>query len=146
MAAPTRVAVVNHDSVFLRLTDQILKTDGMKAILCPSGTSAHQVIVDEKPDIVMIDTWLNTRDEGWALLQTLRLDPQTKDLPILLCSSAPDEVKARSDHLVAMRNVLILPKPFDPEALLRAIHRLADPAARWNVHAQASIDDVAAGS
>lgn len=142
VASPIRVAVVDHDPVFLRLTEQILRSEGYDVILCPSGTKAHIVVASHQPDVVMIDTWLSTHDDGWSLLQTLRLDPETDHIPILLTSSAAEDVRDLAADRTAMRNVLILAKPFASVGLLHAVARLTDPAAKWDIAAWASIDDI----
>jgi CheY-like chemotaxis protein len=126
MAATARIAVVNHDSVFLRLIDRVLRGDGHEPILCPSGTAAHEVIVQQQPDLIMIDTWLEVQEAGWALVQTLRLDEATRRIPILICSSDPNEVKRRAGQLETMPNVDVLPKPFDPESLLAKVAQMMD--------------------
>jgi CheY-like chemotaxis protein len=130
MAGPKTIAIVNHDPVFLRLVDVILENGGYNPVTCPSGTSAHDVIVRLQPDLVMIDTWLETRDQGWLIVQTLRLDEATLSIPILLTSSDPDGFQHRSLEVAAMTNMLILPKPFDPESLLLAAERIL--SAEWN--------------
>ncbi len=126
MAATARIAVVNHDSVFLRLIDLVLRGDGHEPIPCPSGTAAHEVIVQQQPDLIMIDTWLEVQEAGWALVQTLRLDEATRRIPSLICSSDPNEVKRRAGQLETMPNVDVLPKPFDPESLLAKLAHMMD--------------------
>ena len=126
MAETARIAVVNHDSVFLRLIDRIFRADGHEAILCPSGTAAHEVIVQQQPDLIMIDTWLEAQEAGWALVQTLRLDEATRRIPILICSSDPAEVRRRAGQLETMPGVDVLPKPFDPEALLAKVAQMTN--------------------
>ncbi len=126
MAATARIAVVNHDSVFLRLIDRVLRGGGYEPILCPSGTTAHEVIVQQQPDLIMIDTWLEAQEAGWALVQTLRLDEATRRIPILICSSDPTEVRLRAGQLETMPNVDVLPKPFDPESLLAKVAHMMD--------------------
>lgn len=58
--------------------------------------------------------------------QTLRLDEATRPIPILICSSDPNEVKRRAGHLETMPNVDVLAKPFDPEALLARMAQMMD--------------------
>jgi two-component system KDP operon response regulator KdpE len=140
MADPkARIAVIDHDPTFLRLIDRILTLAGYEAIVCPEGTSAHEVVLDNQPDVVMIDTWLATRDEGWVVLQTLRLDDATRGIPILLSTSDAEEVKRRSLEVKAMQNMLILPKPFDPDSLLDAVERLLD--SDWDRRANAAFHE-----
>lgn len=121
MVDARRIAVVNHEPVFLSLMQRILEVEGYEVTLCPEGTAAHSVIAREQPDVVVLDTWLETREGGWSLLQTLRLDDLTRHLPVLICSSDPDEVKRRMSMLEDLPNISFLPKPFDPQGLLRAV-------------------------
>jgi DNA-binding response OmpR family regulator len=116
-----RIAIVNHEPVFLSLMQRILEVEGYQVTLCPEGTAAHAVIAREQPDLVILDTWLETREGGWTVLQTLRLDDATRNLPILICSSDPDEVKRRMAQLETMPDVTFLAKPFDPDSLRHKI-------------------------
>lgn len=123
MADAPRISVVNHEPVFLSLMQRILDLEGYEVTLCPEGTAAHSVIAREQPALIILDTWLETREGGWSLLQTLRLDEATNSLPILICSSDPEEVKRRMTMLATMPNISFLPKPFDPQSLLIAIRK-----------------------
>jgi DNA-binding response OmpR family regulator len=119
-----RIAVVNHDAVFLGLIRKILESDGYEAVICPEGSAAHEIIASGQPDIIMLDTWLEFRESGWTLLQTLRLDDNTKHIPVVVCTSDPEALKARMTQVERMGNLKTLPKPFDPESLLAAIREM----------------------
>ena len=90
-----RIAVVNHDAVFLSLVRKILETEGYEAIICPEGTAAHEIISTGQPDLVLLDTWLEFRESGWTLLQTLRLDERTRDIPVVVATSDPETTKTQ---------------------------------------------------
>lgn len=123
MGDPLRIAICNHEPVFLSLMQRVLEVDGYQVTLCPEGTIAHSVIAREQPALIILDTWLETREGGWSLLQTLRLDDATRNLPILICSSDPEEVKRRMSQLKTMPNITFLAKPFDPQTLLRSVRQ-----------------------
>jgi CheY-like chemotaxis protein len=124
MADSTKIAVVNHDPVFMGLVRRILESDGCEALICPEGTTAHEVIATTSPSLILLDTWLEFRESGWTLLQTLRLDERTRDIPVVLATSDPEAAKARTPQLERMGNVRVIPKPFDPESLLRSIREM----------------------
>ena len=63
--------------------------------------------------------WAN-EDASWSLLQMLRMDPATADVPIVFCTGAVREVKALGDHLVTMGVTVVL-KPFNIDRLVEAI-------------------------
>lgn len=125
--AAKRIAVVDHDPVYMRLMEHILKVEGFQPIML-SGTEAHDVISRDLPDLVMIDTWLSRRDEGMALLQTLKLDEATKTIPLLIASSDPDDLSERLMELGGC--IEVLRKPFTEDLLLAAIHRLLAQSAQ----------------
>jgi DNA-binding response OmpR family regulator len=118
------IAVVNHDPVYLGLVQQILAVEGYEPLICPEGTAAHSVIVERQPDAVLLDTWLEHQESGWILLQTLRLDEQTMHIPILLCTSDPDGVKARIEQIEKLGQIRVLNKPFDPATMLREMKEM----------------------
>lgn len=134
------VFVVDRQMTFLRLMERILDEAEYKVTAIPAGEEAHELIATTKPDIVVIDTWLQVRDDGWELMQTLRLDTRTQSIPVILASSDAESVKEKASEISGMRNVLLLPKPFDPAALLHAIERVTDPSSSWDTNAQAKLD------
>lgn len=140
MAQQIHVFVVDHRDTFLRLMQSILKTAGYEATVCHAGDEAHQLISKLQPDVIVVDTWLQERDEGWELVQTLRLDEHTRHIPIVLASSDAERLQERASEIRAMRNVLLVPKPFDPETLLHAISRVTNPNNLWDSEAQAALD------
>jgi CheY-like chemotaxis protein len=120
MAAPL-IAVVNHESTFLRLMENLLHTEGYETIAIADGGSAYEVLKRDQPQLVIIDTWLGSRDRGLDLIQLLKLDPETAAIPILVVSS---DDKARVTEKLAHPSgdgIEVLFKPFDPEDLLTAI-------------------------
>ncbi|TMB94070.1 MAG: response regulator [Chloroflexi bacterium] len=125
MAAP-RIAIVNHDPVFLRLIDRLLTLEDFDVVVCPSGTLAHEVIVKAQPQLVMLDTWLEDRDAGWMLLQTLQLDERVSGIPVLICTSDREEFDTRV-HEGGPSNLRCIQKPFKPETLVSTIREMLTP-------------------
>lgn len=123
MAAPY-VAVVNSDSTFLRMVDGLLKQRGYETILLSSGSVAYDSLRDRHPDLIILDTWLETREQGWALLQSLKLDAEMSEIPVLLCSSDPTEIQSRASNLEKFENLEVMIKPFRAQELLEKITQL----------------------
>lgn len=140
MAKQIHVAVVHTDPVFLRLAALILKDGGYLATTCRSGPEAHGTVLASGADVVVVDTWPESRGEGWDLVQTLRLDEATKHIPIILTSSDPKDARHRAADSKAMRNVLVLGKPFVPEVLLAAVKRVTSLSAGLDNAAREDIE------
>jgi DNA-binding response OmpR family regulator len=126
MAAPL-IAVVNHDPVFLRLMESILTLEGYEVVVINDGTSAYEAIKRDRPQAIVVDTWLGERHAGWDLIQVLRLDNETASIPILVCSSDDaEEVKKKLAHARKSQSMATLPKPFDTHDLLSAVKQMLD--------------------
>lgn len=59
-------------------------------------------------------------EAGWKTLELLRLDPETTDIPVIICSADTRAVRAKEDWL-RERDVKILEKPFNLDDLLNMV-------------------------
>jgi DNA-binding response OmpR family regulator len=72
------------------------------------------------PDVVVLDHYLPGPATGMDLLRTLRADPNTRALPVVLLTAAPEveaEALAHDAHALGAR---YLAKPADPGVLVAA--------------------------
>lgn len=111
-----RIVVVNNDTDFLTLMGDLLETRGWEAVVCREGRSAVPIIKREMPDLVILDIRMEAPESGWTILELLTLDPMTRDLPVIVCSAAVQELQAREPWLNS-HGISILPKPFDIDDL-----------------------------
>ena len=118
------IAVVDHSPSFFRLMQAVLDSYGFRMLACADSNTASDEIAKAHPDLVLIDTWLKFEDEGWQVLQNLRLDPTTSEIPIIVSSTDTRNIAERTAELEAMKNVYLLPKPFSPEALMVALDQM----------------------
>jgi DNA-binding response OmpR family regulator len=123
MAAPL-IGIANHDPTLIRLLDHVLTDAGFQTAQLPEGSAAYEEIKKRRPDLVVLDTWLETRESGWALLQVLLLDAETREIPVLICSSDRDEFERRAGTLEGHAHYGILNKPYDIDKLVEKIHEM----------------------
>ena len=131
MAAPF-IAIANHDTAYIRLLGQVLDKAGFESTALPEGTLAYEEIKKRRPDLIILDTWLESREAGWTLFQMLRLDEETKQIPVLICSSDVEEFEKRAASLDDHTHVGVLHKPFDVDKLVLGIRLLLAPTATPN--------------
>lgn len=117
-----KIAIVNHDPVFLELIRKVIDKAGFTALVCPSGTAAQQIIRDEQPAMVLIDIWLDTNEDGRKVIQTLRLDEKTSHIPILV--STFDRTEGDYTSTQPPDLVQFIYKPFEPESLVKQIREI----------------------
>src|SRR3712207_1990749 len=105
------IAVLDGDWACKDLLVEVLTAAGYHAVGWTVGTDAAALIQHSRPDLVILDTWLQERDDGWALLQWLWRTPGTATIPVLVCSSDPQALHGRLP-LLAERGCAALAKPF----------------------------------
>jgi DNA-binding response OmpR family regulator len=126
MAAPL-IGIANHDPVFMRLLDQVLTEAGFQTLQLPGGSGAYDEIKKHRPDLILLDTWLDSREAGWILFQVLRLDRETRHIPVLICSSDLVEYEKRASALEEHSRVGVLNKPFDIDMLVARVRQMLAP-------------------
>lgn len=116
------IAVVNDDTIFLRLMDELLGAEeGYRVSTSYVGSEGHRFVKDLQPDLVILDLVFGNRaEEGWRTLDLLTLDPATRRIPVIVCSAATLELERHGEWLRGF-DVEVLRKPFDLDALLASI-------------------------
>jgi CheY-like chemotaxis protein len=116
------ILVLNSSKGFLDLMRTLLQEEGYRV---STENKAHETtddIASLNPDLLIIDfVWAND-DAGWRLLQTLKLDPRTKQIPAILCTTGVREVEALAPQLTKMEIEVVI-KPFDLDDILLAIRK-----------------------
>lgn len=114
------IAVVNDDPAFLELMHDLLTDERYQTILLHEGSSAYDMIRRQNTDLVILDLRLEHPEAGWKTLELLRLDPETTDIPVIVCSADTRALREKEDWL-RERDVKILEKPFNLDDLLMIV-------------------------
>lgn len=87
---------------------------GMTAREAASADEAIALARETRPDVILLDVFMPLED-GPAVLERLRQDPSTSDVPVIFMTANP----AESDvgKLLGLGAVAVLEKPFDPVTL-----------------------------
>jgi DNA-binding response OmpR family regulator len=121
------VAVVEDEPDILLLIDDLLQYAGYDTLLCMRGEDAHKTIRAAQPDIILLDLFLEHPKAGEQLLGLLDIDPQTRQIPVIICSSYLHTLEHRAE-LLQQRGHVLMPKPFDPDTLLATLAALSTQA------------------
>jgi CheY-like chemotaxis protein len=116
------VAVVNDDTTFLRLMDELLRVEeGYEVSTSFVGSEAYLFVRGLQPDLVVLDlVFGDNAEQGWRTLDLLTLDPATRRIPVVVCSATTVQLQDHADWLRRF-DVEVLPKPFDLDTLLEMI-------------------------
>ncbi|WP_264666903.1 ATP-binding protein [Azospirillum fermentarium] len=97
---------------------RILAAAGCRVTVTGNGAEALDTARSNPPDLVLSDVMMPTLD-GFGLLQALRADPQTSDIPVILLSARAGE-DARVEGLSAGADDYLV-KPFGARELVARV-------------------------
>jgi len=118
-----RIVVINDDTAFLDLMHDLLESEGgYEVAICREWDDAWAFVKEQRPSLVILDIRIGGEERGWAILNLLTLDPDTRQIPVIVCSAA---IQSLHDHqdLLSKYGVCALPKPFDIDTLLEYVAR-----------------------
>lgn len=117
---PPTIAVVDDDTAFLDLMSDLLSDEGYTTRVWKSAHGAFAAVRDLQPDLVILDIRLEHPEAGWNVLELLKLDPATTDIPVIVCSADTAFLKQKGDWF-EKKGYFSLEKPFDLNDLLATI-------------------------
>lgn len=121
--ARKRITIINDDEIYMDLMKDLLDEEGYKTTIWNRKDNAYYVIKRERPHLIIIDIRLQSPDEGWKILEQVRLDPMTTNIPAIVCSADTQSLRWKRRQLRLM-NCDVLEKPFRLEELLLAVEKL----------------------
>ena len=86
VAPVQKVVVVNGNTEVLGMLETVLDAGRYDMVFVESGEHAYSQIKKVLPNLVILCTRIEHLD-GFQLLTMLKLDPQTRDIPVLTCTT-----------------------------------------------------------
>lgn len=138
MSASKRVLIVDDEAPIREMIAVALEMAGYECDEADSAQSAHARIVDNKPDMLLLD-WMMPGTSGIEFARRLRKDEVTADIPIIMLTAKADEDNKIQGLEAGVDDYIT--KPFSPRELvarLKAVLRRATPKgwksrSRWTV-------------
>lgn len=116
-----RILVVDDEPDALELAELNLRNAGFAVLLAANGTDALKQARKHKPDLIVLDIMLPEVD-GLEVCKTLRADPGTAGIPVLLLTAKAAEI----DRVLGLELGAddYVTKPFSPRELVLRIKGL----------------------
>ena len=119
---PRRILVIEGSPEMLELYKDILQAEaGYEVTVTDFRPNILDYIKSTAPDLIISDYLLGREKAGVQLLQKLKMDRETANLPVIICSGATKELKELEGYLAA-RDVTLVYKPFGIDDLVKAVH------------------------
>ena len=122
------VLIVDDEPPIREMIAVALEMAGYRYLEAGDSKEAHSVIVDQKPDLILLD-WMLPGTSGLEFARLLKKEESTAEIPIIMLTAKVDEdnkvvgLEAGADDYIT--------KPFSPRELvarLKAVLRRTTPA------------------
>ncbi len=123
-----RILAVDDNIDILNLLKHNLEQEGYSVLTTLRGRRVLEMAKKYRPSLITLDIMLDDAD-GFDILEQLKADPQTKDIPVVIASVLAD-ARQRGMALGAAGYIV---KPFDKEQVLDMVGRLVDTLRLDNV-------------
>jgi len=116
----TRIMVINDTQEILDMFRAILEEEGYEVILYSFAILDMNEYERVKPDLIILDLVFGSEKSGWQMLQKLKMNRPTANIPIILCTAATNAVREMEGYLLS-KGVTVILKPFDIDDLAAAV-------------------------
>jgi CheY-like chemotaxis protein len=114
-----RILLVEDDSGIRESVAECLEIEGYEVAALSNGPDALEWLSREIPDVLLVDLVMPLMSGG-ELLDRVRADPRLASVPAVLMTAAIPTARSPVPKADAL-----LPKPFEMDALLDVVGRLA---------------------
>ncbi|GBE05017.1 MAG TPA: response regulator [Nitrospirae bacterium] len=93
-----KALVVDDAEMFQKIYKSILLADGFKVFIANNGAEALKSVMEDKPDIMLLDINMPIMD-GYKVLEHVKSNDDLASIPILVLSSRgqPEEIEKAMD-------------------------------------------------
>lgn len=110
--AQKSIVVVDDDRQLAELLREFLTDEGYRVTVCAHGEQAFSVIRTLLPDLIILDVRM-AEIGGLGVLYLLSTDPQTRQIPVLMCTAVSAGEMQPWQDVLDEKGVPILYKPFE---------------------------------
>ena len=113
-----RIFVVDDDREIREIVTFVLKRNGFEVATACNGHQFQHLLIQHIPDLIILDVMMPGED-GYHIFNTLRSDPQTRHIPVVIMTAHAEDIYERiSVDLGAAEHMT---KPFHPFELVEKV-------------------------
>ena len=113
-----RIVICDDDEGILDMLEIVLEGSGYTIIPVQNSLHIYDVIEREHPDLLLLDLWMPVLS-GDQVLKSLRKNPKTHELPVIIISASRDGKQIAADAGATD----YMAKPFDLDYLLQKVQQ-----------------------
>ncbi len=89
-----KILIIEDETALLYALQSQLSSEGYKTFVADDGEDAWKIIEQENLDVIVLDIIL-PKINGWQILKQLKLQDETKDIPVIIISNLSDEASQK---------------------------------------------------
>ena len=132
----SHLLLIDDDRDIVTTVSNALHHIGWRVTICHDATKALQQVASEQPDVVLLDIYLEALASGWRVLEALRNDTKTREIPVIIFSSQIKQLEEKEAWLLEQQ-IGVLSKPFELDDLYDAVAEFQRPGQIYR-HASSS--------
>ena len=117
-ASARTIMVIDDNQALLQLLQRYLSNHRCQVVTVPNGEKGWELLQETMPDALIMDVMMPELD-GWELLQRIRSNPVTQDIPVVVCT-----VFNSAELAYALGATYFLHKPVDQGMVSHALKRI----------------------
>lgn len=120
------IVLADDNKPIIDMLSELLEDEGYDTTCCYSGKQAYALITQHLPAFVILDMQMEQEDAGMVVLEMMRLNAPTKDIPVLICSADRAFLQSKQQQL-EQYYCETLEKPFDILKVLAIVGKVLTP-------------------
>ncbi len=113
-----KIMIVEDDNTTIKLLKYLLGKNNYEVAVCENGKIAVDSIMDEDPDLILMDIMMPEMD-GLEATEKIRDINKFSDTPIIMLSALGQEIEVAKGLKAGADGYVV--KPFDTQSLVRQI-------------------------
>jgi len=101
-----RVMIVEDDTVLANALSLALEDQGYQISLATDGEEAERMIIQEVPDLILLDLLLPIKN-GFEVLKVVRQNPNTKDISVVILTNFEQETSVDEGMRLGAKDYIV---------------------------------------
>ncbi|PJA96246.1 MAG: response regulator [Ignavibacteriales bacterium CG_4_9_14_3_um_filter_34_10] len=116
------IAIIDDDPDIIEATTLVLKSKGHKIITASNPEDGYELVILNKPDLIILDVMMDEPDDGFFLAQKFR--KEKVKTPILMYTSVSKAIgfEFGAGEMVPVDD--FVEKPISPDEIIEKVSRL----------------------
>lgn len=119
-----KVLIIDDDADFVESIENLLEARGYEVVSASNGKEGVEVAKKEKPNLIILDVMMTTKDEGFNVARQLNELDGVKGTPVVMVTGVRREMNLPfgfEPDQTWLPVKQVLEKPIKPETILKAV-------------------------